>query len=620
MRIITLSLSIAVLMAMPVEAHALEFENLGTPAIETGHDLSFSTSHPDGYEIAWARHETPDFMGLLGVRLDTGEHFTVDLSHWGNSQVRAVPCPQGRLVYAYCGRPDAHFVRYDPATDEITELGAPAENAYYFSHAVTSPDGRMYVGTFPRANLVWLDMNTEEMGQTGKITDVRENRYMWPAVAVSDENIVYCTVGLHHQELYAFDPATEEATQILTPELMELSDSFRVWRAEDGEVYGRSGDTTYRCTPTGIELMDEVPRAVRERPATGEWIAGNIDDDGVIELTHAETGETRELQTEYRGRPIRIYSVGEEWEGRLWGGTIFPARAFSLDLETGEMSDHGRQTGGRIQIYDFIATDDGLLLSSYSGAHINLWNPFAEDDDSRNRGLTGGVTVDQERPIQWTLGPDGHYYLGTRPIKGHVGGALCRVTLDPLEATWWKDPLGPQSIMGVVSIPETNQLLGATSHFGGSSSIPLDDEGYVFLWDCVEERVVQRFTPVEGAVSYSAPVRAPTGVVYGIANTAERERIVFAWDPIEHETMATAELPAQRLAFPWLHDRPIGPDGLIVGLAGDAVYAIDPADHSVDVLGRHESITNSHGFFVTEDGVLYYGSGAELWRCDLGLR
>ncbi|MGI5818701.1 MAG: hypothetical protein ACOX9R_11460 [Armatimonadota bacterium] len=617
MRILPTAAVLIGLICASAPAQEYEFENLGIPCIETGHELSFTTTHPDGYEIAWARHETPDFMGLLGVRLDTGDHFTVDLSQWGPSQVRAVPGPDGRLVYAYCGRPDAHFVRYDPATEEITDLGVPAENAHYFSSAAVAPDGRMYVGTFPRAALVWLDMHTGEMGTTGKITDAVENRYIFPTVEVSDDGIVYCTVGLHHQELVSYDPQTGETTQILPPELTALTHSPRAWKAADGHVYGRSGDTRYRCLPTGIEAMAETPPALDVRPRSGDWIVGNIDDSGQIRMTHGESGETRLLATQYRGRPIRIYAVGDEWEGRIWGGTMFPARAFSFDPETGEMSDHGRQTGGRIQIYDLIGTPNGLLLSSYTGAHINLWNPLAGEGEEPNHSLTGGNTIDQERPLQWTQGPDGQYYLGTRPIKGHVGGGLCRVTLDPLEATWWKDPVGPQSVMGVVAIDETNQLLGATSNYGGSSSIPQEDVGYVFLWDCEQERVVCKDMPVEGAVSYSAPVRARTGIVYGIAYTAERVRIMFAWDPIERRLVGTGELPGQSLPFPTLHGEPVGPDGLIIGLADDTVYAIDPADHSVNVLARHASISRAHGFFVTDAGVLYYGSGAELWRCDL---
>lgn len=85
-----------------------------------------------------------------------------------------------------------------------------------------------------------------------------------------------------------------------------------------------------------------------------------------IIATNAETGEKRKLQTDYEGLAAMIYSVGDEWRGRIWGGTAFPAWAFSCDTETGKLVDHGRQTGGRIQIYDLMTTPEGLLLSSYT--------------------------------------------------------------------------------------------------------------------------------------------------------------------------------------------------------------------------------------------------------------
>jgi len=77
------------------------------------------------------------------------------------------------------------------------------------------------------------------------------------------------------------------------------------------------------------------------------------------------------------------------------------------------------------------------------------------------------------------------------------------------------------------------------------------------------------------------------------------------------------ELPGARSHFPSLHERPVGPEGLIIGLVDDAVWAIDPADHSARVLARHESIAAAQGFTITDDGVLYYGSDTQLWRCRL---
>ena len=77
------------------------------------------------------------------------------------------------------------------------------------------------------------------------------------------------------------------------------------------------------------------------------------------------------------------------------------------------------------------------------------------------------------------------------------------------------------------------------------------------------------------------------------------------------------ELPATRPHFPWLHEQPVGPEGLIVGLVGDMVWAIDPSDHSARVLAQHDSIAAAFGFTVTDDGVLYYGSRTHVWRCRL---
>ena len=606
----------AALMIAAAATAQLEFENIGAPVRETGHGLLLATPHPDGHYIAWATHATPDFMGLLGVRLDTGEVMRVPLSMFGQSHVTLVHGADGG-IYAYCGSPAAHFVRYDVGSGEVRDLGAPADNAHYFSSGIgaMSPAGRFYVGTYPRATLVWVDTHTGETGAAGPLTDDRRNSYVWPAVAVSDERIVYCPVGLHHQELYAWDPATGEATQILPEEMTTRPGSPRVWKAADGHVYGRSGDVSFRCTPTEIIPQESVPGAARQPVLAGEWTVGQIDHGGVVTLTNVETGEERALQTGYDGRPIRIYSVGTEWEGRIWGGTMFPARVFSLDPETGEMVDYGRKTAGTVQVYDIMGTPAGLLLGSYVAAYLDIWNPLAPEGERAPVTLPRGRY--QERPIQWARGPDGHDYIGTVPIKGYVGGALGRVDVEAAEVTWWYNPVGDLSIMGVAPVPETGELLCGTSIQGGTSAIATETEAVVFLWNCAQEQVVHHDRPLPGARRYLAPARAETGAVYTLALSADGARQYVAYDPVRRRTLHVGDLPGRALRFPYLHEEPVGPEGLLIGLVDDAVFAISPADHSVQVLGRHPSIARAHGFMVTADGTLYYGSGPELWRCRL---
>jgi hypothetical protein len=61
----------------------------------------------------------------------------------------------------------------------------------------------------------------------------------------------------------------------------------------------------------------------------------------------------------------------------------------------------------------------------------------------------------------------------------------------------------------------------------------------------------------------------------------------------------------------------VGPDGLIYGMGEDAVFAINPADHSAEIVVRDEAIQGVHGFNVMEDGTLYFGAHATLWRVSL---
>lgn len=619
--------AVSLLTTAAVVGAPLEFERIGVPVRETGHRLLFSTPHPDGYHIAWADHNSPDFSGLLGVRLDTGEVQFVSLEDFGHNHVALVHGADG-AIYAYCGRRHGHFVRYDVATGELRDLGVPApnplprtQNVYFASGpGAMSPDGRFYVGTYPGATLVWVDTHTGETGSAGRFPQDPRNRHMWPSVAVSADNVVYCPVGQHHQELYAWDPATEQATQILPEELTSQPGVPRVWRAADGHVYGRSGEVSFRCTPTGILTDVEALPAPEEPVMAGDWRVSDIDRQGMVKLTHAVTGEERTLQTDYEGRPIRIYAVGTEWEGRIWGGTVFPARVFSYDLETGELEDHGRRTGGRIQVYDIMGTSAGLLISSYVSALVDIWNPFAPQGQQWSGTLERGEN--QERPIQWARGPDGRYYTGTRPIKGHLGGALGRVDVDIPQARWWIKPVGDLSVMGVAPVSETNQVLCATSVAGGTGAIATETEAVVFLWDCEQEQVVHVDRPLAGARTYQAAARAETGLIYLLVNPAPGPGVVgqyLAWDPVRREAVYVGELPGiwTDLRFPFLHEEPVGPEGLLVGLLGDAVFAISPEDHSLRVLGRHPSIAAAHGFMVTADGTLYYGSGGELWRARL---
>jgi hypothetical protein len=205
-------------------------------------------------------------------------------------------------------------------------------------------------------------------------------------------------------------------------------------------------------------------------------------------------------------------------------------------------------------------------------------------------------------------------YAGTTPSKGRLGGALLRVNPQDLTHTVWTNIIPNQTIARLVSLPQTGEVLGVSSINGGSSAIPTEKEGCVFLWDCKQEKVVFTAQPLPGAKVYGAVARAADGLVYGVEYGTKR---FYAFDPVKRQTVFTGELPVKNLHYPELVDEPFGPRGWIYGIGDDAIVAIDPARREAKAIARDPALARAFGYCISHDGYLYFGSGSHLLRCKL---
>jgi hypothetical protein len=362
-------------------------------------------------------------------------------------------------------------------------------------------------------------------------------------------------------------------------------------------------------------MRKTMPSRRAPNPLAGSKSVDGIRDDGQLVLTDVKTKQRTLVPTRYEGRPVSLYSVTCQRDGRIYGGTVSPASSFCYDPRTGRLTNLGTLTSGRVQVYDTLSHPRGLFLSSYTGGYLDFYDPSQSIEKSRNpRPIVGLAERNmQERPVQLVLGPDGQVYAGTIPVKGHLGGALVRINPDDLSTTVWRDVIPRQSILGLVSVPETCEILCVTTVGGGSSAIATEKEAFAFLWDVKRETVCFRFQPLPHTLSYQSVARAANGVIYGFANTK-----YFAFDPQNRKVLFTGDLPVKTLHYPGPRGAPVDAGGLIYGLGDDALFAIDPSDHRVKVVARHKSVQAAFGYFVTGDGFLYYGSGSRLMRCRLG--
>ena len=603
---------------MSDEQDTLDVESLGEPVRIRELSFSLVTQDPEGHHIAWAAFlETVlNSTALVGVRTDTGEVLHHDLSEYGEGKITITEGADGN-VYVYAGDP-GHFFRYDIKQRLLEDLGMAADPAGYYAAGALAPDGKFYVGSYPNATLVCCDTNTGAVENVGRMADDERQFYIHPSVAVSDDNVVYCPTGLHHKELWTYNAATGERKQILPAHLTELQGAPQVWTGEDGQVYGKADETTFLCLPDRVELDRTAPARSRPPLLAGDKQVGAIDGSGYLTLTDNETGEVTRLLTEYKGKRAWIYSVSCERDGKIYGSCALPGRSFSLDVDSGVMADLGVLGSGHCQVYDTVSLPEGLFLSSYLGCYVDVLDPDRPIEEGVNPRCLGRVDG-QERPVQWCIGPDGMLYSGTEPAKGRLGGSLMRVNPGDDSLKVWPTPVANQSIEYVAPVPETDELFCSTSIHGGSSAISSEKSGCVFLWDTKKEEMVFRADPVPGTETYGRAVRGRNGLIYGLA-----EGTYYVFDPRARSVVTTGDLPVKKLSFPQLNREPVGARGLIVGLGDDAVYCIDPADNSARILGRHPSIGSpgkrrAHGFFVTEEGILYYGSEATLMRCRLAV-
>ena len=584
------------------------FEDLGEPVRVRELAVECVTREPAGGYVAWGTYEAPDKNALVGIHLDSGDVTWIETTRFGRTHIQMAQAAAGNL-YAYTGSP-GHFLKYDAATGKLVDLGVPANPANYWLGNAVGPDGKFYVGSYPQACLVRCDPRTGKVENLGRLPDDPKQFYLLHPAASAD-NVIYCPVGLHHQELWAVDAGTGVKKQILPESLTRAQGNPRVWLAADGHVYGESGDAKFRCYPDRVEIGETQSPASRKPLVAGDKIVGYINAAGKLALTDMKTRKVTLFQTHYEGAPRSIFSVSCERDGVIYGGTFSPAISFAYDTRSGKFTNFGELATKKTQIYDTLNHPSGLFLSSYMPASVDFFDParpINKTDNPRHVVTVAG----QERPVQLALGPDGMIYSGTFPSKGRLGGALVRVNPNDFTCKVWTNVIPNQSIFSVAAVPELGGLFCTSSIQGGSSAIPTEKEACVFLWDCRRETVVCRAQPVAGTTQYGAVVHARNGLLYGTASAK-----YYAFDSAKQKVVFTGTLPVASLRFPELSHQPAGPKGLIYGVGDDAVFAIDPADHSAKIIARDDSLKRAYGFFVAQDETLYYGCGSRLMRCRL---
>lgn len=596
----------------PAAPPTLDVENLGQPLSKRGASVHFVTREQSGRNRAWVVVEAPGRRDVIGIDCQTGKTTVLEFYKYGHTHTKLHRAESGDL-YIYSGRP-GRFFRYYVEEDRLVELGVPADPAYYWLGQTVGPDGKFYVGAYPQANLVCVDPKTDKVYDLGRMSDDKRNKYLLHPIA-SDNNTIYCPVGLHHKELWAYDAKTGKSRSILPPEMMKERGVPKIWLMQDGNVYGTIGNTKFRCYPDRVEVVESYPSTRKDKPdrSIGEEVVLAVNENSRLRIENPKTGDKRYLDTDFQPVTTKIYCVAEEYGGKIWGGGFEPADTFTYDPATGKTEDVGHTVSARIQVYDILGHERGLFFSSYVAATQDFFDPTKPVEKGKNPKRIGHFSskYNQERGQQLCLGPDGMIYTGTVPVKGHLGGAIIRIDPEKLTAQVYEEPVPDLSCHGVISLPGLNGLFVTASIHGGSSAIPKAKEACVFLWDVAEQKVKWTARPIAGAATYARAALLSDGTVFGVVPPNQ----YYVFDPATRRTLATGKLPVSRLKFPYMLDNTLRGKAWSVGQEGLVAY--DPATKRVELVATHDLLGNCQGFCLSDDGYLYFGVGDTLYRAQV---
>ena len=163
----------------------------------------------------------------------------------------------------------AHILRVDWETKSLVDMGRPSETEQYIWQLAEGTDGKLYGCTYPQAKLVRFDPATGEGEDLGRMDD--EELYA-RYVAADDNGFVYVGIGMSKRHLVAYEIATGEHRDILTPE-MAGEGSCSLGRGIDGVVYAKSGSQSWSCSGLSCSGAGSselrVPSAtIRQRPSS----------------------------------------------------------------------------------------------------------------------------------------------------------------------------------------------------------------------------------------------------------------------------------------------------------------------------------------------------------------
>ena len=563
---------------------------------------------------------------LLMIDAETGESTQVPMPFKnGNCPFASILSSENKF-YTHFGN---YFVEFDPGKREFTFSGKTA--AGMAMGMTEDDDGLIWAATYPKSGVVSFDPKTRELRDYGHVYKQTWSQYQ-RYVAADDAGWIYFGVGNTASQIIALNPETGEATPMV-PEEERAQGAGYVYRDINGKVYGYvsgrkdSWYEFYKGEGKKIGTHEEVKKKPIITSSQGLFHRNFPDGkmlkscdlvNRILVVADPKTGEEKRLEFDYTSEGAHIMGLATAPDGTICGGTAFPMRFFSYNLEKDEWTN--RAAYG--QWNTVAALGDYFFVGGYGGGVLLEWDPSKEwvatkkGDDKCNPLFLAQSSPTINRPHDLLAHPDGKMLvLAGTPGYGFTGGGLLFWDRETRTPTIIKhtEILPEHSTLSLVALAD-GKLLGGTTTGPGTGGQKKAEQAELYIMDMATKQVEWHEVVFPGVQSYTDMCAGPDGLVFGFA---DRKRF-FVFDSAQRKVVHEQDTEAE-FGSTISHQGPRvfvpAPDGKMYMLFRKGIARLDQATYEITMLAESPVGIGPGGDIL--NGRIYFGSGSHLYSYEV---
>lgn len=533
-----------------------------------------------------------------------------------------------------CSAWDGHLHRFDANHPErgIEDLG-PVDPIATFGNGITeTPDGMVWIGSYPGATLTRFNPTTGELKTFGRIVD--DDKYLYPIAGGDGSLAAY--IKANRLRVMAIDSATGKTRQI-GPTITDPTDSkqhLKLYRGTDDLLYLDSHKGILRISGLEAILVETAPpprpgfaatyqhnyQAPSEMPGgwTAEFADADMNGAGAprdLVLTNRDPAiASRHLHLDWVGGGNNLHLIGLGPNGDIYGSSYLPNHLYHATPNGSVVEDLGKHSLAGGQAYSLTTLDGKLYLASYPGSRLTVYDPTQPlhygtepGDNPRDLGRFDNVsnrpnaliTVPTANSVNSTQ-TGARLWMGSAPDYGLHGGTLTWYDPRTGESKTHRNILPDTTPAALLYLPDQKEILiGLSIEVGTGAIIQRQDVAFA-LWDPVKDELVwSGDLGIEDLADPVAFAPAGNGLVYALLGRGDQilsagaPRIgvrLALIDPAARKLVALSWLPADFGPMAWQgrFALQVGPKGIVYGATGYCVFRIKPGTAEVERIWQND--------------------------------